>query len=131
MWRDQDPAAPQGVVSSMRNVIEDFVRHLSAPGQEKVVAKVLEHEETRESLQELKRSLVLVSCKFQLYNIQNLSLGEQNEGSSPFQMGEYEGNECNAFLHHQFSPSTPMIFTSWSFTSFPPYRPAQPIWLSR
>jgi hypothetical protein len=84
MWRDQYPAAPQGVVSSMRNVIEDFVRHLSAPGQEKVFAKIPEHEETRESLQELKRSLVLVSCKFQLYNIQNFSLGEQNEGSSPF-----------------------------------------------
>ena len=30
MWRDQYPAAPQWVISSMRDVIEDLVGHLSA-----------------------------------------------------------------------------------------------------
>jgi hypothetical protein len=30
MWRDQYPAASQWVISSMRDVIEDLVGHLSA-----------------------------------------------------------------------------------------------------
>jgi hypothetical protein len=34
MWRDEKPAAPQWVVSAMRNVIEDLLGHIC--GREKI-----------------------------------------------------------------------------------------------
>jgi hypothetical protein len=37
MWRDEKPGAPQWVVSSMRDIVEDLFRHL---GGEKENAEV-------------------------------------------------------------------------------------------
>jgi hypothetical protein len=33
MWRDQYPAAPEWVVSSVRDVVENLIGHLSAAGK--------------------------------------------------------------------------------------------------